>query len=167
MLSIQQNEKSSERRFNIVDVFIVVLVSLCILGVCFRGPVSKWIGIEKNVEEYKVSFEISEIRYTSDKYFQAGSKVYLDSGNALFGTIEGNCSILPATTYVNGPDGVPVKVNYPKDTYVDVSGVIKCLGLEKEGAFYLGGTYSIAPGTQLKVHTEMINFVITVTEISK
>ena len=167
MSNMQQSEKRSARKFNVIDLFIIILVLLCVLGIVFRSQISEWIGVEKNVEEYKLSFEVSEIRYTSDKYFQAGSKVYIDSGNALLGTIDGNCTILPSEVYVEGPDGVPVKVNCPKDTYIDISGVIKCLGIEKDGGFYLSGTYAIAPGSQLKVHTEMINFIITVTEISK
>ena len=167
MSNTQQNEKRSERRFNAIDVFIVVLVLLCILGVVFRSQISEWIGVEKNVEEYEMSFEVSDIRYTSGKYFQSGSEVYLYSGNALLGTIDGNCTILPAEVYVDGPDGAPVKVSCPKDTYIDVIGVIKCLGIEKDGAFYLNGTYAIATGSEIKVCTEMICFVITVTGISK
>ena len=167
MSNVQQNEKRSERKFNVIDAFIIILALLCILGIVFRSQVAEFIGVEKNVEEYELSFVVSEIRYTSNKYFQAESEVYLDSGNLLLGTIEGNCTFLPAEVYVDGPDGVPVKINCPPDTYIDVSGIIKCLGIEKDGGFYLGGTYYIAPGSQLKVHTEMINFVITVLEISK
>lgn len=167
MSNTQRSEKQSERKFNIIDVFIIILVLLCVLGIVFRSQMAEWIGVEKKTEEYKLSFKVSEIRYTSDKFFQAGSSVYLDSGNALLGTIDGNCTILPAEVYVDGPDGVPVKVNCPENTYIDVNGVIKCLGIEKDGGFYLGGTYSVAPGSELKVHTEMMNFVITVTEISK
>ena len=164
MANMQQNEK---RKFNVIDLFIIILVLLCVLGIVFRSQVAELIGVEKHVEEYKLSFKVSEIRYTSDKYFQAGSKVYLNSGEALLGTIDGNCTILPAQVYVDGPDGVPVKVNCPEDTYIDVMGVIKCLGIEKDGGFYLGGTYAIVPRSEIKVHTEMMDFVITVTEISK
>ena len=167
MSNVQQNENRSKRKFNIIDAFIIMLVLLCVLGVVFRSQVAEIIGVENNTEEYELSFEVSEIRYTSGKYFKAESKVYLDSGNILLGTIEDNCTILPAEVYIEGPDGVPVKVNCPEDTYIDVGGVINCLGIEKDGIFYLGGTYAIVPGSQIKVHTEMINFVITVTRISK
>ena len=163
----QRSEKKAGRRFNIIDLFLIVLVILCVLGVYFRSQIAEWIGVEKNVEEYKISFKISEIRYTSSKYLQSGNAVYFDGGNILIGSIDGNCTVLPAAVYIDGPDGVPVKVNYPKDTYVDISGSIKCLGIEKEDGFYLGGTYSLAPGSVVNVRTEMLNFSMMITEITK
>jgi len=163
----QASEKASARKFNIIDVFLIILVVLCVLGVYFRAQVAEWIGIENKVEEYKLGFKISTVRYTSGKYLQAGNEVYFDGGNVLIGTIDGNCITLPASAYVDGPDGAPVKVNYPKDTYVDISGTIKCEGLMKEDGFYLGGTYVLSPGSTVSVRTEMLNFTIIVTEISK
>ena len=163
----QQQETRTKRRFNVIDAFIIVLVLLCVLGVYFRGQIAEWIGIEKKVEEYQITFEVSEIRYTSSKYFYTGSKVYLDSGNIVIGTIEGNCTVLPAEIYLTDSEGAPVLTNYPKDTYVDVTGSIKCLGIQKEGGFFLNGTYSLAPGSKVNVHTEMLNFSMTITEIEK
>ena len=167
MSTTQQTEKSAKRRFNLIDAFIIVLVILCVVGVYFRSQITSWIGIEKKVEEYQISFDVSAVRYTSGQYFYTGSQVYLDSGNILVGTIEGNCTILPAEVYVDVSDGSSVLTNYPKDTFVDVSGNIKCEGLEKDGRFYLNGSYSLAPGSQVNVHTETIDFVMTITGISK
>ena len=164
---MSNTQQTAKRRFNAIDVFIIVLVVLCILGIYFRSQIAEWVGIENKVEEYKITFKISEIRYTSDKYLQPGNEVYISNGNILLGTIEGNCTVLPAEVYVTGPDGVPIKANYPKDTYVDVIGVVKCMGMEKEDGFYLGGTYALAPGSKLDVRTEMLDFSITITEISK
>ncbi len=167
MPNTQQPEKKAKRRFNIIDAFIIILVLLCALGIYFRGQITEWIGVEKNVEEYQLSFKVSEIRYTSGKYFYTGSKIYLDNGDINMGTIEGNCTILPAEVYVTGSDGEPVLSNYPKDTCIDVLGKIKCEGLEKNGRFYLNGNYSLAPGSSVSVHTETIDFVMTITEIAK
>ena len=167
MPNTQQLEKKAKTRFNVIDVFIIVLVLLCVFGICFRSQITEWIGIEKKVEEYQISFEVSEIRHTSSRYFYTGSEVYLDSGDVVVGTINGNCTVLPAKVYVEDAEGALVLTNYPKDTYVDISGAIKCEGLYKEGRFYLNGTYSLAPGSSLNVHTEMVDFVMTVTEITK
>ena len=167
MPNTQKSEKKSKHRFNAIDVFIILLVILCVVGVYFRGEIAKKIGIEKKVEEYQISFKVSEIRYTSSQYFYAGNNVYLNDGNILVGTIEGNCIVLPAEVYVDGPDGSPILSNYPKDTYVDITGIIKCEGLEKSKRFYLNGTYSLSPGSTLTVHTETVDFVMTITEISK
>ena len=163
----QNSEKKLGRRFNIIDVFLIVLVVLCVLGIYFRAEIAERIGLEKDLEEYKVSFKISEIRYTSAEYLQSGNAVYLDSGNILFGKIDGKCQERPAEVYIEGADGAPTKVIYPKDTYIDVFGTLKCAGLMKEDGFYLNGTYSLAPGSTVKVRTEMLNFTIIITDISK
>lgn len=167
MSNTQQPKKKTKHKFNIIDVFIILLVVLCVIGVYFRGQIAEKIGIEKKVEEYQISFKVSEIRYTSSQYFYPGNSVYLDNGNILVGTIEGNCTVLPAEVYVDGPDGVPILSNYPKDTYVDITGALKCQGLEKSNRFYLNGTYSLSPGSSLTVHTETVDFVMTITEIAK
>ena len=162
-----KRKRVTGRRFNVIDLFLILLVILCILGVYFRSQISEWIGVEKNLEEYSIGFKVSEVRYTSSKYLQSGSAVYFDGGNVMIGTVDGNCTVLPAEVYIDGPEGIPVKVNYPKDTYVDISGRIKCQGIQKENGFYLDGTYSLAPGSTVNVRTEMLNFSMTITEISK
>ena len=158
-MAVNQNaEKLSVRKFNIIDVFLIILVVLCILGVYFRAQVAEWIGIEKKVEEYKISFEVSGMRYTSGKYLPAGSEIYFEGGNVLIGTIDGNCITLPASTFVNGPDGAPVKVSYPKETYIDLSGTIKCMGIMKDEGFYLSGTYALSPGSTINDVTISIRY---------
>lgn len=163
----QNSEKKLGRRFNIIDVFLIILVVLCVLGIYFRAEIAEKMGLEKDLEEYKVGFKIAEIRYTSAEYLQSGNAVYLDTGNVLFGTIEGKCQERPSEVYVEGPDGAPMKVIYPKDTCIDVFGTLNCMGLMKEDGFYLNGTYSLAPGSVVNVRTEMLNFTIIITDISK
>lgn len=167
-MAVSQNpEKGSGRRFNIIDVFLIVLVVLCVLGIYFRGQIAEKMGLEKDLKDHIVSFKIEEIRYTSAEYLQSGNAVYFESGNALFGTLDGKCQERPSEVYIDGPDGAPVRVIYPKDTYIDVFGSIKCVGLMKEDGFYLNGTYSLAPGSRVNVRTEMLNFTIIITDISK
>ena len=167
MAANQNPEKKLGRRFNIIDVFLIVIVVLCVLGIYFRAEIAEKIGLEKDLEEYKLGFKITEIRYTSAEYLQSGNAVYFDGGSILFGTIDGKCQERPSEVYIDGPDGVPVKVIYPKDTYIDVFGTLKCIGLMKEDGFYLDGTYSLAPGSAVNVRTEMLNFTIIITDISK
>lgn len=162
------NEKVKiKKKFNIIDIIIIVLVILCVVGIYFRGQITEWIGIDKQLSEYKLTFKVSEIKYTSGEYFTGGTKVYLDSPKLELGVIDGNCTVLPAEVYLEKADGTVVRVDYPKDSYVDISGSIKCLGAEREDGFYLAGSYSITPGMTLKVHTDMLDFTITVTDITQ
>ena len=162
-----KEKRRSERRFNIIDLFIIILVLLCVIGIYFRSQIAEWIGMEKSLEKYSICFEVSEIRYTSGKYITAGNEVYIQSSGIYLGTIEGNCTILPAEMYVENANGDQIAVNYPKDTRVDVSGQITCMGITKADGFYLGGTYSLSPGSTVNVYTEMLNFSFTITDIVK
>ena len=51
MSANQSGEKNRSRRFNIIDVFLIVLVILCVLGVYFRAEIAEKLGIEKDLEE--------------------------------------------------------------------------------------------------------------------
>ena len=168
MAANQTKEKrNGERRFNIIDLFIIIVVLLCVVGIYFRSQIAEWVGVEKSLEEYSVSFEVSEIRYTSGKYIAPGNEVYIQNSGMYLGTIEGNCTILPSEMYVENSNGDQLAVNYPKDTRVDVTGQVKCMGIAKADGFYLNGTYPLSPGTTVNVYTEMLNFSFTITDIVK
>lgn len=157
--------KARNKRFNSIDVFIILLVVLCIAAIYFRGMVASWIGVEKELDEYKITFSVKQIRSTSDKYLIIGNEVYLSNGG-LLGKLSEKSS-LPAKVFVNDQDGKPVEVSYPKDTCIDVTGSLTCKGIMNDDGFYLNGTYSISPGAVLSVYTDMLDFTITVTDISK
>ena len=161
------NNVNVKRKFNIIDVIIIVLVILCIVGIYFRSRITEWVGIDKQLVEYRLSFKVSEIKYTSSEYLSTGEKIYLDNPDLELGTIDGNCTVLPAEVYLEKNDGTLIRVDYPKDSFVDISGSLKCMGTEREDGFYLAGSISISPGMKLKVHTEMLDFTITITDIVK
>ena len=158
---------NAKRRFNLIDAIIIVLVILCIVGIYFRSQITQWIGIDRQLSEYKMTFKVSEIKYTSERYLASGKRIYLDTPAMELGTIDGNCTVSPAETYIEQTDGSLIVAQYPKDTYIDVMGSIKCSGTQREDGFYLAGSYSIAPGMKINVHTEMLDFVITVIDITE
>lgn len=164
-LNHRSEKRASKYRFNAIDVFIIVIVILCVLGVYFRSTISSWIGIDKGLKEYEISFVINHVKSTSDQYLSTGNEVRMSSGVEL-GTI-GKCSSLPAKTYVSDTNGDMIEVSYPKDTYIDITGYIICKGIEKDDGFYLSGTYLLSPGTVISASTEMMDFSFTVTGISE
>lgn len=166
MFNKQTSKKFFEKRkFNIIDAFIIILALICVLGIYFRSQITEWIGIDKQLSEYKIVFKVSEIKYTSGKYFISGGELFLDSPDIQLGTIDGNCTFVPSEVYLELGDGVFAQSTYPKDTYIDVFGAVKCTGAVREDGFYLEGSYSITPGMKLNVHTEMLDFTLTVTDI--
>ncbi len=159
------SSKAKNKRFNSIDVFIILLIVLCIAAIYFRGTVASWIGVEKELDEYKITFEVKQIKSTSDKYLITGNDVYMANGG-LLGKLSEKSS-LPSKVFVKDQNGKQVEVSYPKDTYIDVTGSLTCKGITNDDGFYLNGTYSISPGTVLNVYTDMLDFTITVTDIAK
>lgn len=161
-------ENTSRKKFNMIDVLIIVLVILCVVGIYFRSHIMQWVGIDTQIKDYSITFQVSEIRASSEKYFAAGERIYLDSPEMSFGVIDGNCSVTPAEKFITTADGIITSVTYPEATYVDVVGSVKCEGaFRSEEGFYLEGSYLITPGMTLKVHTEKLDFVITVVNIEE
>lgn len=162
----QKNDKKTPTyRFNAIDVFIIVLVILCVVGIYFRSNIKSWIGIDKDLKEYEISFVVKQIKSSSNQYLTQGNEVYTNNG-LYIGAISA-CSSLPANAYVTNEKGEMIAVTYPEDTYIDVTGTITCKGIQKGDGFYLSGTYLLSPGTVIEARTEVINFTLTITDISE
>ena len=155
-------------RFNIIDVLIILLIVVSVVGIYFRNHIAEWIGMSTDLKDYSVTFKVTGIRATSEEYLFAGEKIYLDSPGMELGVIDGNCIVSPSETYITMDDGTVIAVPSPRDTYIDVIGDVKCRGaMRSDDGFYLDGSYLITPGMTLKVHTERLDFTVTVTNIEE
>lgn len=166
-MSVNQrnDKKSSKYKFNVLDVFIILVAVLCIVGIYFRGNIQSWVGAEKELDEFQITLVVEQVKSTSNQYISLGDKIYTGNGLEL-GRIDSFASF-PAKTYINDANGTPIEVSYPENTYIDISIVVNCRGLQNEDGFYLNGTYPITPGSVIAGHTEIIDFSFTVTEIVK
>ena len=131
-----------KRKFNIIDAIVIVLAVLCILTICLRSQINNLIGLGEKTSDYKLSFKVASISSSSFEYFEKNENfwdtVYLDSPDIELGVIEGDPIKAPATTYIDGADGIPVAVECPENTLIDIMGDIRCHGVVKEdGCFYL------------------------------
>ena len=167
MATIQKTEnKAYKYKFNAVDAFIIVLAMLCAIGIYFRSNIKSWVGIDKELKEYKITFTVESIKSTSDQYLAVGNEVYVSSTGLSIGTLS-TCSSVPSTATVENELGEAIEVTYPENTYIDVTGTITCKGIEKEDGFYLKGSYVISPGTVISANTEMLDFSLTVISIEE
>ncbi len=165
-MAVNHKENQSHKgRFNALDAFIILLVILCVVGIYFRSNIASWINGDKELSEYQVSFKVTCIKSTSGKYLTPGGVVYMSNG-LTFGTLK-ECASLPAKAIITDNEGNLKEVSYPKDTYIDLSGVITVKGVEKDDGFYLGGTYLLTAGANVSVYTDAMDFTLTVSEISR
>ena len=161
----KMEKKPSKYKFNVLDAFIILVAVLCIVGIYFRSNIQSWVGADKELDEFQITLVVQQVKSTSNQYISLGDEIYMQNGLEL-GRID-SFSSFPAKTYINDGNGTPVEVSYPENTYIDISIVVNCRGLQNEDGFYLNGTYPITPGSVINGHTELIDFTLTVSEIVK
>ena len=166
------SNNSIKRKFNVIDAMIIVIVLLLIVAVCFRSKINEIVSFDKRVSDYKISFKVSSISDSSYDYFlmedSIWRNVYLDSPELLLGSIEGTPTKSPSTVYMSDEKGSIYGVEYPENSYVDISGQLRCSGIVKDdGCFYLSGNYVVSPGDVLRVHTLGLDFSLIVTDIGE
>lgn len=161
-----ENNKS-KIPFNIIDVFILILVVACFVGIVIRIGNFGIFNTEDELEDYRIHFSVSDIASSSEDYFITGDTLTVADTGVVLGTLEMINGITPTEVYVKNSENEFETVKYPSDTRVDVSGTVISKGRMKADGYNLGGTVHIASGDVFLVHTEHMNFILTVTDITK
>ncbi len=173
-MEVQKKNKRSTAKFNIIDFVIILIALLCIFSLLARyTTILEKIGISDHLEQYEVSFSVTDLRYTTPNFFQINDKIYLqDEEQTYMGTLLSRelgstdaLTITLASRYVQSLDGF-ISAYYTENTFVDISGRILCEGLiGDDGYFLLGGDMYLAEGQKLAVCTDLVSFELTVTGI--
>lgn len=162
-----KNREDKKPQFNIIDVFILLFVLACFVGIVLK--VGNF-GVFKNnddLDEYRIYFSVSDIANTSGKYFAVGDSVTVLGKNTVVGKLESITSIEPTKVYVKSAEGNIISVSYPADTRIDVKGTVVSKGIMDGMGYMLGGVMHVASGESYYVSTERLNFLLTVTDIVK
>ena len=174
-MEAQKTKKRSGARFNVIDFLIVLISLLCILSLVARyTTVMDKIGVSNQLQQYEVSFTVTDLRYTTPSFFHIDDKIYLQDGKQTYmGTLlsreVGSTDALTITLssrYIQEETGF-ISAYYAENTFVDVSGRILCEGMiNDEGYFLLGGDLYVAEGQTLSVYTDLVSFELTVMGIT-
>lgn len=168
-----KNSTRERRRLNAVDYFIIIAVLLCIAGAILRVAVDKAGGSLSSpvvLEDYVVSFKITDIRNTSTEYLAAGEEFYVDSTKQYFGKITDSVSVTPALFYIEDANGNYVQTYAPENgdaTRVDVRGTMLVSGYMSDSGFLLGGSAPLAANKDLALRSKNLYVTITITDIAK
>lgn len=178
-----ETEKSKKRPgIKSLDVVIILLILLSIVGIYFRFNVMDKLTLGRNLKDCTVSFEIKNIRYTTETYMEVGDKVFFsDSGEAL-GTLikpekDASDEENKALRHTNAATTVTVydkdgnrsveEVRYPDNTFIDARGRMNCKGTySEEKGFLLNGVKPITPGDKIEIKTERVTVSIIITDIT-
>jgi hypothetical protein len=171
----QRTKKRNNARFNIMDFLIVLIVLLCVFSLVARyTTVLDKIGISDHLEEYEISFTVSDLRYTTPNFFRIDDDIYLsDDDHAYVGKLLSReigstdaLTITLSSQYVQTETGF-VSAYYAENTFVDVAGRILCRGsINADGYFMLNGNAYLSEGQTVSVCTDLVSFEMIVTDIS-
>ena len=177
----QQNLSSRKVRFNILDAVIILLVVLCIVGICFRYSIIDKLGLGQNMSTYTVEFTITGMDRTVAEFLSKGNTLYFDdadkagtlcsvsdfSGYTLTSAGSETLILKPSWTYVDDGNGSVVAVAYPDSKIVDAEGAFRCQGAYGEdGRFSIGGAGFITVGQQITLYTDTVTLNVTITDIA-
>lgn len=155
------------KRFNALDWIIIVVLVFCIISFALRYGEKQQNSNIAVSGQYRISFLVNNVRYTSADAFVPGDKVFVSNDNTYIGTIEALDSNNPASFYETDINGETIKVYYPEGTRVDLTGTILSEGFMNDDGYFVGGSYFIAPGKALTIYTGHIYVDIIITGVSE
>lgn len=178
----QQNLSARKIRFNILDAVIVLLVVLCIVGICFRYSIMESLGLGQKMSEYTVKFTVSQLDSNMPEFLGKGNVLYF-ANSVKAGTLCGvsefsNMSsisagsdalvIKPSVVYVDDGNGSVVAATYPDTKFIDAEGAFHCNGAYgDDGRFSIEGSDFISIGQQITLYTDTVALNITITDIAE
>ncbi len=159
----KDSTNQSRRKFGVVDIVIVVAILAIIISGVLRYTLDEGVFTRNDVT-CGVKFRVTSVRYSTYDMLEENEKVFL-SDFELLGTLS-SLNITPAVFYAENEAGDIISVHYPENTLVDINGEIVC-DLSVNGGRYTAanGTH-ICPGAVLELHTDAVDLVVVVTEVS-
>jgi hypothetical protein len=172
----EKARKRTGRRVNAVDVCIIIIAALAIAGAGLRLYTVKYgslPGGAPKLENYAVSFLVSDIRETSADCFKPGTMFYVEQSSDVFGSLMDNVAVTPAELYIENERGEYI-LSYAVDDEdtgddgrVDVRGTVLASGIMTDTGFLLDGNTYIAPNKTISIQSTEIVVNVLVTDISK
>lgn len=169
----EQVERVKTKKFsiNVLDILIIIVILASVAGIAFRILSSDKDYSPADMKEYKIGFSVSDIADTTALAIHGSDIVYNVDGKAI-GTVIGGkndtLSTVAAKYTVLNSEGKYVEVSYPDSGRVDAVGELVCKGIsESDGRFILLGEYTVTVGDVISVHTETVDFSITVISIAQ
>lgn len=171
---MSDNTKKRRLSFNVLDVFIVLLVLVLILSVAYKISQSMKKDANNDNPVYTIIFECEEYESLA-KYLSDGEAVYIRSSGEILGYIyksedaSGSSAIVVIEDEQDSTeqDAVGTTKAETDDLYerVKFEGTLKLNGNTKksnEGNYYTLEDFNICVGSKIEVYTDDAEFTITV-----
>ncbi len=155
----------SEKRFNFIDVLIILSVLLILSVTVFRAQIITFFSDSEHRKNCVIHFQSESIPNENLEYLKKeGVPLYWLEQEQKLGTLS-EASASPYTIYVD-EDGDGKYDPVPDEKNAVLMGTISASVLyDEENGCFVGGTSFIAPGMVITIYSENIQFKITITEI--
>ncbi len=157
-----KNKDIKLKRFNLLDLVIIILFAAILLGAFFRTEIIRIVSGEDTVE-MEITFETLPLYVRSDYYLPDGDKIYLTDTDMLFGTVkDAKASYVPV--WVQMSDG-SYRKDWDENRHV-VHGTVTVKGYWRDGVFSLAEGTVISVGDVLKAEGRQVAFDLKVTAMA-
>ena len=165
-MAIHHDAQKKRAGFNALDMFIILVVLVCLIGAGLRMVMGENGESVTPSEKYVVSFLIREAIDSDADALHSGDTFYVDGTNAVFGILDGDPVVSPAQVNVIDQNG-QLHIDYSVGDEVFIRGRIIVEGYKSDEGFMLNGNTYLAPYKTIDVHTQYLMKTIEITEITK
>lgn len=178
----EKKSQSDKRRFNSIDLLIILLIVACIGVLVVRYTLLDNVYTTRNLDEYEMTFTASSLSYAQSRaIFNALSEdttdndwVYFSDGVTKIGNVKMTNDFKQDREKVTftKSDGSVVTVNYDKNASDDevkwnIRATLSCRGrMTEKNEFLLNGKTYIAPNDEINVYLRDCDLTIRVVKIS-
>ena len=154
-----------KKRFNFIDVIILLCVALIVLAVVFRAQITGYIAGGKNLVGYSVAFQSEPVENGIVGYIKSGNTVEWVEKGIEIGTVNALNAPADAEIYTLSSDGKLIVA--PSTSAKKLSGTLAIMGYEKDGGCFVSGTEFIGAGMKMTLRSGNTVFTVTVLSVTK
>ena len=166
-------EKKKKIRIGALDVFIVLALAACVVGLGLR-VFSRSEAVENStavMKNYTVDFEVCNIRGSSVNYFNVGDVFFLKEGNVRLGELVSRSDMLAQKYYTDINGNTVLVMNEATDDMtkrIDLDGRLLVSGIrDADGRFLVNGQKYLGVNKEVEIKSKYITVNVRITAIEE
>lgn len=151
------------RRGSILDLFLILLLLACVLGVLLRWQELKKSDADPAVATYALTLRYEKVTPQTVDCLHVGDALYCADGT-FFGTVKGIATAPTAVTLIE--DGTVYTGEWEPSLYVDLTVTVEATGSMRETTFLHGGRIPMSVGERVALHSELVSLSFKLYKLS-
>ena len=166
-------EKKKKIRIGALDVFIVLALAACVIGLGLR-MFSQSEAVENStavMKDYTVDFKVNNIRGSSVNYFNVGDVFFLKEGNVRLGELVSRSDMLAQRYYTDLDGNTVLVMNEATDDMtkrIDLDGRLLVSGVrDADGRLLVNGQQYLGVNKEITIKSKYITVNVRITAIDE